>query len=278
MKRSLVAMAVLLAGTALMAPAAAARDIDADRCGRCHDEAEQFLALPHGLAMVAQDEQIGQRSCESCHGPGEEHGRRESVETIIGNPGSETCRNCHATYLAESPLHINAHQRNGVQCLDCHGSGHDQPGWDALLLARPFEVCGDCHRPQQSAALMPFAHRDGSQPFECTQCHSSHESKTAGHLLASGKNAICTDCHLETRGPFVFPHDPVEVEGCQSCHLPHGSPNPRLLTRRSSGALCLECHSGVPAFHDVTDVKFRACLSCHSAVHGSNRDPILFDH
>ncbi len=256
----------------------AAREIDADRCARCHDEADWFLDGPHGRAMNAVDETIGQRSCEACHGPGDTHRREETVESIIGRPGSEACVTCHAEQEAESSLHMPAHDRTDIACTDCHDSGHGEPRWTALLHQRPYELCGDCHRPQQFAARLPFSHREGSRPFECTECHASHQGAASSHLLVEARNAICTDCHFETRGPFVFAHDPVEVEGCESCHEPHGSPNPRLLTRRSSGALCLECHAGVPAFHDMTDPKYRACASCHNAVHGSNRDPKLFDH
>jgi len=41
----------------------------------------------------------------------------------------------------------------------------------------------------------------------------------------------CLRCHADKRGPFVFEHPPVKVEGCEGCHVPHGSMNARLLTR-----------------------------------------------
>lgn len=62
-----------------------------------------------------------------------------------------------------------------------------------------------------------------------------------------------------------------------SCHEPHGSPNPRLLNRFRVADLCLECHTGVPAFHDFSKSKYQNCLRCHVAVHGSNRNPALFN-
>ena len=41
--------------------------------------------------------------------------------------------------------------------------------------------------------------------------------------------------------------------------------------------LCLECHSDVPSFHDVSRPRYQNCQNCHAAVHGSNRDPRLFE-
>jgi hypothetical protein len=41
----------------------------------------------------------------------------------------------------------------------------------------------------------------------------------------------CVKCHTDKRGPFVFEHPPVRVEGCEICHMPHGSMNPKLLRR-----------------------------------------------
>jgi len=59
--------------------------------------------------------------------------------------------------------------------------------------------------------------------------------------------------------------------------MPHGSPNPRMLTRRDVSLLCLECHVDVPAFHDISRPRYKNCQNCHTAVHGSNRDPLLFE-
>jgi DmsE family decaheme c-type cytochrome len=100
----------------------------------------------------------------------------------------------------------------------------------------------------------------------------------------------CMKCHGDKRGPFVFEHAPVKLEGCASCHEPHGSANPRMLTRHEVRFQCLECHSNTmapqpvgatavaggipPAFHDLRNPRFRNCTICHIKIHGShvNRD------
>jgi len=33
----------------------------------------------------------------------------------------------------------------------------------------------------------------------------------------------------------------------------------------------------VPSFHDVSRPRYQSCQNCHAAVHGSNRDPRLFE-
>jgi len=74
----------------------------------------------------------------------------------------------------------------------------------------------------------------------------------------------------------VYPHPPMAVNGCIACHTPHGSPNPFQLNRASVSQLCLECHTNTPTFHDLSKPAYRACVSCHAAVHGSQRDRNLF--
>jgi DmsE family decaheme c-type cytochrome len=96
-------------------------------------------------------------------------------------------------------------------------------------------------------------------------------------------------CHVDKRGPFVYEHAVVRVEGCESCHISHGSTNPRLLKRPAAFTLCLECHNGrgnfglesagvavTATFHNMADPRFQNCTSCHVRLHGSNADPFFF--
>ena len=266
-------------------PAAAQEDeLTYELCAECHEEAETFAASPHGRAMAALDPAMLERSCATCHRPSAEHPEDPMPENVMKQPTAEACADCHGQRAGGLFLATPAHLRHDVGCWDCHSVGHLDPDAETpaapvehLLAAEPFDLCGGCHREQASAANRPFAHRDGAEPFACVNCHSVHSLTRAGRLAAAGNGGPCLDCHSDKAGPFVFPHPPREVDGCLACHEPHGSTNPRLLTRRTSLSLCLECHTGVPAFHDLTSARFRVCQSCHFAVHGSNRDPRLFD-
>lgn len=250
---------------------------DAETCAICHDQvAPDFLAGPHGTAMARVDESLARGSCEVCHGAAETHVNEPAADNIVGSPGSEACLSCHRSVAAETAAAVPKHDRRQIECLECHVSGHSPPADEPLLAAAPLDVCGSCHPQQRAAGRLPYAHRDAEGPFACTECHAVHGGGPQGRLTAARTEGACVDCHTGKAGPFVFPHAPVEVDGCVACHQPHGSVNPRLLTRRRALSLCLECHAGVPAFHDITSARYRACRSCHVAIHGSNRDPRLF--
>jgi DmsE family decaheme c-type cytochrome len=99
-----------------------------------------------------------------------------------------------------------------------------------------------------------------------------------------GNETPCVKCHTDKRGPFVFEHGPLKVEGCETCHQPHGATNAKLLRRPVVFTLCLECHndasppdkgSGVlaqSATHNMLDPRYRQCTACHVRLHGSNSD------
>lgn len=287
------AVLVLLAALVLLAlavPAAAQEEgtegseptefVPREICAGCHEQGDTFPEGAHGRAMAARGEDVLARSCVACHGPGEAHIEDPVPENIVRWPDDDACSSCHGDRRGRLALATPAHERNRVACLDCHDEGHVEDSdrvAESLLKDEPFELCSDCHQLQASSFFRPFAHRDGTEPFDCTACHSAHGTGRVGRLASFSRTGVCADCHEDKVGPFIFPHPPQPVDGCLACHQPHGSTNPRMLTRRTVLNLCLECHANVPAFHDLSQARFRNCQTCHSAVHGSNRDQSLFD-
>ena len=91
-------------------------------------------------------------------------------------------------------------------------------------------------------------------------------------------NESCVSCHTEKRGPFLFEHA-AGRESCISCHDPHGSTNDRLLVAKVP-MLCQRCHIGTRHPSTIYDgaavtaksnrIAGRACVNCHSQIHGSN--------
>lgn len=287
------AVLVVLAALLLLAMAvpAAAQDDEAETsetmefvpreiCAGCHEQADTFPEGAHGRAMAARGGDVLERSCVTCHGPGDAHIDDPVPENIVRWPDAAACSACHGDRQGRLALADPAHERNAIACLDCHDEGHVEGSEgvaEALLKDEPFELCSGCHQLQASSFYRPFAHRDGAEPFDCTACHTAHGSGRVGRLASFSRTGVCADCHEDKVGPFVIPHPPQPVDGCLACHQPHGSTNPRMLTRRTVLNLCLECHANVPAFHDLSQTRFRNCQTCHSAVHGSNRDRALFD-
>ena len=52
-------------------------------------------------------------------------------------------------------------------------------------------------------------------------CHDVHGTFQNNNLRATvDQNMICTKCHTDVRGPFVYEHAPVKAEGCLGCHTP----------------------------------------------------------
>jgi DmsE family decaheme c-type cytochrome len=149
-----------------------------------------------------------------------------------------------------------------------------------LKKVNQTETCVQCHKTQVSklhrAAHMPV--REGK--MECTTCHNPHGSQNVKMLREGNSiNESCATCHAEKRGPFLWEHAPGR-ENCVTCHDPHGSNNERMLVAKPP-LLCQRCHvhSRHPAtIYDNTQLAVtksnrvvgRACLNCHSQIHGSN--------
>jgi len=121
--------------------------------------------------------------------------------------------------------------------------------------------------------------------MSCVSCHDPH-GRPANHAVRQTRAGEpgCVSCHSEKRGPFVYPHVTGVAGSCTSCHRPHGSPYPHQLTRATVANQCLECHSTLstgtlgsqpPSFHNISLPRYQNCTTCHTAVHGSQRDPQL---
>lgn len=254
--------------------AAATEPIPLETCQMCHeDTAQAFLSSAHGRAIAAQSSELLSKSCAICHETGEDHLDDPTPANVRRQPSNRSCTKCHVDRSTRLELMAPAHQRQDVGCQSCHNIAHADG--DKELLPAVNDRCVACHQAETAAFQLPFAHREGTKAFPCTNCHSMHASSRQGRLALGGDGAPCIVCHSEKRLPFAFPHPPDNQRACLACHLPHGSSNPYQLSRHSVTNLCLECHTGIADFHDISTPRYRNCTQCHSAIHGSNRDPHL---
>ncbi len=252
----------------------------ADTCATCHAEiAKGFAGNPHAkMALMHGNNGV---TCENCHGAGSEHVAGGGDVTKIFNPAKASakdvdtkCLGCHAG--AHPNFDRSPHAKAGVSCVSCHSVHASKE--ETLLKAPQPTLCFQCHADTKPAFNMPFHHRVNEGLVKCSDCHDVHGTFGNNNVKSTAdQNAICTKCHTETRGPFVYEHAAVKAEGCLGCHTPHGSQNARLLNMPSINTLCNQCHSPVAAgtVHGMNagSAEITPCIDCHTMIHGSNINP-----
>jgi len=218
------------------------------------------------------------------------------------------CLTCHITSHDQSLFDRSEHKLHGVTCQACH-SAHlteatgiknkveaplaqpqfflapriaEQNRWltQSLLRQTQPQLCYSCHSTIQAQFALPTHHRVPEGFLKCTDCHNAHGTNNQPMLRKTAWE-VCVDCHTEKRGPYVFEHAAVKVEGCAGCHSPHGTVNRQLLLRREGRFLCLQCHVD-PQAPNVPHGRLGfttkgECARCHVAVHGSNFNQFLLN-
>jgi DmsE family decaheme c-type cytochrome len=276
-------------------------------CWSCHESIyNAFFRNPHYKSIASGRESPENTGCEACHGPGAAHvaagGGSQTIPRAFSRlqPGqtADACLRCHSQTVSRANIRRSEHTLADVVCTSCH-SIHGSEG-RKFLLAREQqrELCYGCHAPVRAQFAMPFKHRVNEGFMQCTDCHNPHGSFAATWNMAArprmvdqavGNEEPCLACHVDKRGPFVFEHPAVRVDGCETCHSPHGSTNARLLKRPVTFTLCLECHNGAGPFgrqadgiptqspsHNMADARYQNCTTCHVRIHGSNSSGLFF--
>ncbi len=264
--------------------------INNEDCAVCHEDlVKAFDRNPHALLEKSPRFNL-KNSCESCHGPGEDHASNAgdkskiiSFKAAAKRLYSKQCLACHAKDQEVSGFNGSMHAKSDLACSDCHRIHAGAPQ-TRLLKTAANSLCMSCHLQTKTDFSRPFHHRVKEGSIRCTDCHQPHSGIDHRQTrLSSFGSEPCLRCHAEKSGPFVFEHAPLKIRNCQSCHVPHGSNNTKMLIRSTVRALCLECHSFTPqvltaqppAFHDVRSPRYQNCTTCHVKIHGSNSSPIF---
>lgn len=297
LKRMLCCSALFLSvfifiGFVKTSSAAVTESAGAETCVTCHQD-EQYKGSVHVNHTLPDLKGISsEKTCETCHGPGSLHaqagGNKQDPDfaTINGpttNPKRlvDACLQCHSE---THPFWKNSiHNRKGVTCNNCHNLHKvEAPGRDQGKLTKKettTETCYQCHKDKKAhvarAAHMPI--KEGK--LTCTSCHNPHGTPYDKNLKTASPNQLCTSCHAEKRGPFLWEHAPVR-ENCLNCHDPHGSLHDKMILAKRPFILCQRCHVGGGHFSSEYDkaqidqqsnrVINRACQNCHVNIHGSN--------
>jgi DmsE family decaheme c-type cytochrome len=261
-------------------------------CLKCHSEPVPLTIYKtkHGVRGDSRTP-----FCVSCHGESANHiaDKKVSPDTVFKKGTfaksdvkamNSSCLACHDKDNSRHNWMGSAHQINDVACVNCHSmhSIHDK----VREKSSQPEVCFTCHKDQKSESHKLSHHPINEGKVVCSDCHNLHGSAGTKLLKKNTVNETCFTCHAEKRGPFLWQHQSA-MENCTNCHTVHGSNIKPLLKTRGS-MMCDECHNGGHAStksgagpvmggrqggytaNPSTSYSGRACLNCHSMIHGSN--------
>ncbi len=296
--------------------------VGSETCQTCHEDIfKAFAKNPHEVVETHGKRNWKGKACESCHGPGSKHAESADAADIISfkslqpDQADQRCLQCHLNGKTNVGRILGSHARNQVACTACHSihlaMNNPEPraalpnpipftdpvlkrpnaqGRPPLQYAVVNQLCAGCHTSVWQDFQRPHKHPLDRNAMSCVDCHNPHGTFLRSSIQTFAANEPgCYKCHGEKRGPFIYEHAPVRLEGCSTCHEPHGSANPRMLNRAQVMFQCLECHSNVaspqpqagtiggipPAFHDLRSPRFRNCTICHVKIHGSNVSPVF---
>ena len=265
-----------------------AKYISPDSCVQCHeDEVASFRNTTHSRSWQAG---IG---CEQCHGDATNHiatgGQKGTIISMKGlspNDVSKNCLNCHQQKGGmQGHAALSEHYRAGVACTSCHevhpSNEHKSKlniqGKSAMLKGMQTELCLSCHTTVAADFNKPTHHRLLEGIMSCTSCHNPHGTTEQNQLKADTKT-LCVSCHQDKRGPYLYEHNAMDLDGCLACHDNHGSSARNMLKDRDERALCVSCHSketgiGVPHGRGPGSLQAMGdCTRCHNDIHGSNKN------
>ena len=250
------------------APAQSRPDPDAETCGVCHEDiVKAAAARPHSA--------LKDKTCTSCHGDAAKHLAEESKTGVFAfgpadGPAEKSAR-CLACHQKDAPRYGQSpHAKAALDCTSCH-TVHGDAARTALLKTEVNKGCSICHQEVTAQFQLNERHRLNEGVLTCAACHDPHAPAERVHL-GGFKQDACLACHPDKGGPFLYEHSASRVEGCTVCHEAHGSTNRHLLVEQSTADLCFSCHATAPAWHAGFTSSGTNCVTCHSAIHGSNLD------
>ena len=217
-----------------------------------------FDELPAELMAVANIQ------CESCHGPGSEHGGQVDKNKISVSYNVGTCATCH-----DSGSH---HYFPNEWALTKHASNVDEGGRDS---------CVPCHSGIGFVENLKVEAGDidaedmnlDHAAIGCATCHDPHDvtnehqirnmdSVTLGNgevVTEGGKGMLCMNCHRGRRNIDTYVAEQMAREGGPSSHFgPHHGPQTDMLVGSNAVEYGQRIRSSSHAYA-VED----GCVDCH---------------
>jgi predicted CXXCH cytochrome family protein len=217
-----------------------------DNCVFCHNVHPN--PGKRGATFETEVAELGV-GCEACHGPGEEHARRNlnpvrryalhlsgARDPSIVNPGrlsperaADVCGRCHGQRVTDD---VNAFLTRGDPFV---------PGDDLALYSAPLwhdTALGDQNQlfaarfwPDGTPRLTAYEYQgmllspcSARGKLTCTSCHGMHEGDPRGQLRETDQAAaMCTQCHEQlapTAQQIAHARHGGSPPSCVACHMP----------------------------------------------------------
>ncbi|AOS46244.1 cytochrome c nitrite reductase pentaheme subunit [Lacunisphaera limnophila] len=202
--------------------------VQAEACGRCHQEAQQgFLASAHALNVPGSDRRPP--NCLSCHrdpisaqalkSPTVELKLAQAVlceSCHVGHPGAGEQPTAGAKFVAGFDLSVHgaalqAGKADAASCVDCHGAhamNKAAVGSASINRLHLTETCARCHEKQADdyrQSVHAIALGQGNlDSAGCTSCHGEHDIKPHKDPASRVHSAnlaqqVCAECHDSVR-------------------------------------------------------------------------------
>ncbi len=180
-------------------------------CNDCHDDIAETKDASYHRTV----------SCESCHGPS----------------------NDHVMSLEEDETILPFAPRERSECSVCHAYGPAKPtGFPQIDLVthNPVKPCISCHD--------PHAPDPPTTPDGCIACH---RGITRTKAMSAHSNVECIECHVTKDehmiNPRAFrPDKPRSRDLCGKCHATDNESNKFIkqidIAEHEPGYLCWQCH------------------------------------
>lgn len=210
-----------------------------NRCAECHSTNVQ---KNYDLASDTYNTSWSEVnvSCQSCHGPGEDHAYWASLS------GDNKVLQADKGLLVD---YINSNSREQVDsCARCHSRRHqvsaiDGEGKTFLDDFMPALLTEDLYYPDGQILDEVFVYGSFLQSkmyakgVGCLDCHNPH----SGQLKLTG-NALCLQCHQDSPPQQDFP----SLQAKQ-----YDSPKHHFHKQGSDGAQCVNCHMPATTYMEV---------------------------
>ncbi len=219
-------------------------------------------------AIPAALKQVSNIQCESCHGPGGEHGGNPAKISVSFSAGM--CAKCHASGSNHikprewlNSLHAEAPREESASCAGCHsGIGFiDRIGGASTVRTNYAAItCVTCHDPH-----------DASNPSQLrspgvVKLMDSSKAGGATVIANAGKGAMCMQCHMSRRDAASY----VTTTAGSNRFGPHHGPQADML----AGVNAVTYGLSIPSSAHSAVVS-NTCVACHMQTVASTNSVFL---